>query len=182
MAAPAVPRDYNRWFIQQGYGPGAYPDSDWLDFLGVEEKRTYDGLLRFQAETTRVHETVAPTEATVYDITELSRHVPGYWEMMLAYAKADRAWNDRYGKINGPRSFNSRWSRTKKSLRDLLIKNQRAADSAAAASDTEEEEEEEEEEEDDDDDNDNDNDNDDDDDDEEDEDEDEEGSVESVEE
>ncbi|RAL62452.1 hypothetical protein DID88_005018 [Monilinia fructigena] len=126
-----------------------------------------------QAETTRVHETVAPTEATVYDITELSRHVPGYWEMMLVYAKADRAWNDRYGNINGPRSFNSRWSRTKKSLRDLLIKNQRAADSAAAAANfaaasvTEEEE---------------DDGDDDDDEEEEEEDEDEEGSVESVEE
>lgn len=53
--------------------------------------------------------------------------------MMLAVAKVDQAWDDWYGLITTPRSFNSRWSRSKKNLRDLLIKNQRAIDDDARA-------------------------------------------------
>lgn len=80
----------------------------------------------------RVHETIAPTEATCYDITDMSRHVPGYWPMMLELATVDRVWRRLYGNITTPRSFNSRWSRTKKMLKDLIIKNERAADAAWA--------------------------------------------------
>lgn len=80
----------------------------------------------------RVHETVAPTTATAYDITDLSRHVIGYWEMMLSVAKADPVWAASYGGTNTPRSFNSSWSRAKQHIRELIIKNQRAADQAAA--------------------------------------------------
>lgn len=80
----------------------------------------------------RVHETVAPTAATAYDITDLSRHVIGYWEMMLSVAKADPVWAASYGGTNTPRSFNSSWSRAKQHIRELIIKNQRAADQAAA--------------------------------------------------
>lgn len=88
----------------------------------------------------RVHETIAPTTATAYDITDLSRHVFGYWEMLLGIAKADPVWAASYGRINTPRSFNSSWSRAKQHIRELIIKNQRAADEAAddAADSTEE--------------------------------------------
>ncbi|KAI9650671.1 hypothetical protein NHQ30_000692 [Ciborinia camelliae] len=132
MSAPVVPRDYNSWFGQQHYGPGAYPPIGTLNFLGAAQRMQYVGILQFQAETMRIHETILPTAATAYDITTLSRHVPGYWRMLLAYSKADGVWNRLYGNINTPRSYNSRWSRSKKGLRDLLILNQRAADSDAA--------------------------------------------------
>ncbi|KAF7867287.1 hypothetical protein EAF04_005370 [Stromatinia cepivora] len=130
MSAPVV--DYDRWFKDQQYGPGCYPTLDTLTFLGPADEMSYVQNVRFQAETMRVHETVAPTTATAYDITTLSRRVTGYWKMMLSVAKADRAWNDWYGEINTPHSFSSGWSRSKKNLKDLLIKNQCAADQAAA--------------------------------------------------
>ncbi|TGO62260.1 hypothetical protein BCON_0021g00730 [Botryotinia convoluta] len=124
--------DYNLWFKDQQYGPGAYPTIDNLPFLCRQDAAIYNAKIRFQEETMRVHETIAPTTATAYDITDLSRHVVGYWEMMLSIAKADPAWAASYGGINTPRSFNSSWSRAKQHIRELIIKNQRAADQAAA--------------------------------------------------
>ncbi|TEY31267.1 hypothetical protein BOTCAL_0811g00030 [Botryotinia calthae] len=127
-----APVDYNLWFRNQQYGPGAYPTIDTLTFLCHEDATIYNARIRFQEETMRVHETVAPTTATAYDITDLSRHVIGYWEMMLSVAKADPVWAASYGGTNTPRSFNSSWSRAKQHIRELIIKNQRAADQAAA--------------------------------------------------
>ncbi|KAM0130151.1 hypothetical protein ACHAO1_008028 [Botrytis cinerea] len=129
---PVVSIDYNRWFKSQQYGPGAYPAIDTLTFLCRQDAAIYNARIRFQEETMRVHETVAPTAATAYDITDLSRHVIGYWEMMLSVAKADPVWAASYGGTNTPRSFNSSWSRAKQHIRELIIKNQRAADQAAA--------------------------------------------------
>ncbi|APA07192.1 predicted protein [Sclerotinia sclerotiorum 1980 UF-70] len=137
MSAPVV--NYDQWFKDQQYGPGAYPNLDDPTFLGQGGQILYLQSLRFQAETMRVHETVAPTTATAYDITVLSRRVPGYWKMMLSVAKADRAWDDWYGEINTPRSFLSRWSRSKRNLKDLVIKNQRATDQAVAEEEYQEE-------------------------------------------
>ncbi|KAF7892510.1 uncharacterized protein EAF02_000048 [Botrytis sinoallii] len=124
--------DYNLWFKDQQYGPGAYPTVDTLTFLCRQDAEIYNAKIRFQEETMRVHETIAPTTATAYDITDLSRHVFGYWEMMLDIAKADPVWAASYGGINTPRSFNSSWTRAKQHIRELIIKNQRAADQAAA--------------------------------------------------
>ncbi|THV46942.1 hypothetical protein BGAL_0347g00040 [Botrytis galanthina] len=124
--------DYNLWFKDQQYGPGAYPTINTLTFLCRQDAAIYNGKIRFQEETMRVHETIAPTTATAYDITDLSRHVFGYWEMMLVIAKADPVWAASYGRINTLRSFNSSWSRAKQHIRELIIKNQRAADEAAA--------------------------------------------------
>ncbi|KAF7937845.1 uncharacterized protein EAE97_007641 [Botrytis byssoidea] len=124
--------DYNLWFKDQQYGPGAYPTVDTLTFLCCQDAAIYNAKIRFQEETMRVHETIAPTTATAYDITDLSRHVFGYWEMMLGIAKADPVWAASYGGINTPRSFNSSWSRAKQHIRELIIKNHRAADQAAA--------------------------------------------------
>ncbi|KAF5878765.1 uncharacterized protein Bfra_000934 [Botrytis fragariae] len=123
--------DYNLWFKDQQYSPGAYPTIDTLPFLCRQDAAIYNAKIRFQQETMRVHETIAPTTATAYDITDLSRHVFGYWEMMLGIAKADPVWAASYGRINTPRSFNSSWSHAKQHIRELIIKNQRAADSAA---------------------------------------------------
>ncbi|KAF7913893.1 uncharacterized protein EAF01_000299 [Botrytis porri] len=122
--------DYNLWFKDQQYGPGAYPTIDTLTFLCRQDAAIYNARIRFQEETMRVHETIAPTTATAYDITDLSRHVTGYWEMMLGIAKADPVWAASYARINTPRSFNSSWSRAKQHIRELIIKNQRAADAA----------------------------------------------------
>ncbi|KAF7960572.1 hypothetical protein EAE96_000251 [Botrytis aclada] len=124
--------DYELWFKTQQYGPGAYPAIETLTFLSRQDAEIYNSKIRFQEETMRVHETIAPTTATAYDITDLSRHVFGYWEMMLGIAKADPVWVASYGGINTPRSFNSSWSRAKQHIRELIIKNQRAADQAAA--------------------------------------------------
>ncbi|TGO21782.1 hypothetical protein BPAE_0201g00200 [Botrytis paeoniae] len=129
---PGYTIDYNLWFKDQQYGPGAYPTIDNLPILCRQDAAIYNARIRFQEETMRVHETIAPTTATAYDITDLSRHVFGYWEMMLGIAKADPVWAASYGRINTPRSFNSSWSRAKQHIRELIIKNQRAADSAAA--------------------------------------------------
>ncbi|CAD6447902.1 94d07a8f-0d83-4077-a9aa-b89883a0fc4a [Sclerotinia trifoliorum] len=137
MSAPVV--DYDHWFKDQEYGPGCYPNLDALIFLRQADQLLYLQNERFQAETMRVHETVAPTTATAYDITILSRRVPGYWRMILSVAKADRAWNDWYGDINTPHSLLGRWSRSKRILKDLVIKNQRAADLAAAEEENQEE-------------------------------------------